>query len=89
MKSIFAALALCVAGWTLATGAAQADPLPYGPDTCASGYVWRDAAPNDHVCVSPAARAHAAAENAAGPAHLSPSGGAYGPNTCLPGYVWR
>ncbi len=25
----------------------------YGPYTCKSGYVWRDAFPGDKVCVSP------------------------------------
>jgi hypothetical protein len=33
---------------------AVADPLPYGPDTCARGYVWlREANPNNHICVTP------------------------------------
>ncbi|HEX2287076.1 MAG TPA: fibronectin type III domain-containing protein [Mycobacterium sp.] len=30
--------------------------LPYGPDTCASGFVWRDAVPGDHICVTPERR---------------------------------
>ena len=34
------------------------DDLPYGPDTCKQGYVWRDAIPGDHVCVVPAAAHH-------------------------------
>ena len=88
MKTIFA-IAAAVAACVMFGGGANADPLPYGPDTCASGYVWRDAAPNDHVCVTPADRSAAAAQNAAGPSHLSPTGGASGPNTCLAGYVWR
>jgi hypothetical protein len=37
----------------------------WGPDTCKSGYVWRMANANDHVCVPPSARAQAAADNAA------------------------
>ena len=89
MKSTVIAAALLTMGAVFAVPAAKADPLPYGPDTCAPGYVWRDAAPNDHVCVTPAERSQAAAENAAGPSHLSPTGGPYGPNTCLSGYVWR
>jgi hypothetical protein len=62
---------------------------PAGPDTCLYGYVWRDAGPDDHVCVPPETRKQAAADNAAHPSHVNPSGGAYGPNTCLQGYVWR
>ena len=30
--------------------------LPNGPDTCKQGYVWREAFPNDHVCVTPQTR---------------------------------
>lgn len=63
-------------------------PLPYGPDTCAAGYVWRDAFPGDHVCVSPLSRSEAAEDNAAAPYRVDPYG-AYGPNTCVNGFVWR
>jgi hypothetical protein len=63
-------------------------PLPYGPDTCVSGYVWRDAIPGDHVCVTPDRRSLAANENATAGARFDPTG-AYGANSCLPGYVWR
>jgi hypothetical protein len=66
----------------------QADPLPYGPDTCLNGYVWRDAAPGDHVCVRPASRTRAAAENATAASRIDPLG-AYGPYTCINGFVWR
>jgi hypothetical protein len=30
--------------------------LPYGPDTCKPGFVWRDAVPGDHICVTPERR---------------------------------
>ena len=63
--------------------------LPYGPDTCLQGYVWRDAFPNDHVCVTPDIRTQAAQDNALAASRRSPTGGPYGPDTCLPGYVWR
>src|SRR5215469_1033627 len=33
--------------------------LPYGPDTCVDGFVWRDAVANDHICVSPQIRQQA------------------------------
>ena len=65
-----------------------APPLPYGPDTCQMGYVWRDAIPGDHVCVNPASRTQAASENASAGAHVNPTG-PYGPNTCIMGFVWR
>jgi hypothetical protein len=35
----------------------------YGPDTCVQGYVWREAVPNDHVCVTPQERAMASEQN--------------------------
>lgn len=68
--------------------AAPPPNLPYGPDTCKQGYVWRDAIPGDHVCVVPARRSLAAQENATAGARVDPLG-AYGPNSCKPGFVWR
>ena len=61
----------------------------YGPDTCIRGFVWRDAAPNDHICVRPEAREQARIDNSRAATRRNPNGGAYGPNTCLAGYVWR
>jgi len=72
-----------------APSAAGLAPLPYGPDTCRQGYVWREATPADHVCVTPATRAQAAQDNREAGARRQPGGGAYGPNTCRQGYVWR
>ena len=63
--------------------------LPHGPDTCKSGYVWREAVGGDRVCVTPAARAQAYKDNMAAASRRSPTGGAYGPDTCKQGYVWR
>lgn len=68
--------------------APMAVALPYGADTCAEGFVWRDAAPGDHVCVKPLGRQRAAEENALAASRVDPAG-AYGPNTCLNGFVWR
>lgn len=62
--------------------------LPYGPDTCSNGYVWRDAIPGDHVCVTPGRRQLAADENAIAGSRYDPAG-AYGANSCLMGFVWR
>lgn len=65
-----------------------APDLPYGPDTCKDGFVWRDAIPGDHVCVTPDRRSTAASENAIAGSRVDP-GGAYGPNSCVVGFVWR
>lgn len=56
---------------------------------CKSGYVWRDAKDGDGVCVTPADRAEAKAQNANAANNRQVGGGAYGPNTCRVGYVWR
>lgn len=37
---------------------------PYGPNQCRSPYVWRNAFPSDHVCVTPSTRTAVAADNA-------------------------
>ena len=60
-----------------------------GADTCIEGYVWREAFPHDHVCVTPAIRAQAASDNGQAASRREPGGGAYGPDTCRQGYVWR
>ncbi len=67
---------------------ATADPLPYGPDTCLQGFVWRNARSGDTVCVTPATRDQVAAQNANAGANKDPSQ-AYGPASCSQGYVWR
>jgi hypothetical protein len=38
---------------------------PFGKFTCLQGFVWREAFNGDTVCVTPATRAQAAADNAA------------------------
>ena len=40
-----------------------ASDCTYGPDTCTQGFVWREAVPGDHVCVTPETRAQAAQDN--------------------------
>ncbi|MBU8907501.1 hypothetical protein [Desertibacillus haloalkaliphilus] len=70
-------------------GERPAPPLPYGPYTCKQGYVWREATPNDFVCVEPQVRDEVARENALGPSRVQPGGGPYGPDTCRQGFVWR
>ena len=61
----------------------------YGPDTCAQGFVWREAVPNDHACVAPQVRDQTRSDNTQAGARRSPNGGPYGPDTCLAGFVWR
>lgn len=82
------ASALALLASTLAAPV-SADPLPYGPDTCIQGFVWRDGRAGDHVCVTPDVRSQTAAQNAAAAANKEPNGGPYGPNTCKQGFVWR
>jgi hypothetical protein len=69
-------------------GAARADG-PYGPDTCLQGYVWREAFPGDHVCVTPETRSQAAMDNAQASSRTALSKLPYGPDTCKQGFVWR
>jgi hypothetical protein len=61
--------------------------LPYGPDTCASGFVWREVVPSDHVCVTPQTRDLVHADNGQAAARRTP--GPFGPDTCRQGWVWR
>lgn len=56
---------------------------------CPQGYVWREASPSDHVCVTPLQRTRAAAQNTAAAAHVNQMDSSFGPNTCVSGYVWR
>jgi hypothetical protein len=61
-------------------------------DECIPGYVWREAFPGDHVCVTPQTRAQADYDNRHASERVdenAPGGAVYGGNVCLPGYVWR
>lgn len=59
-----------------------------GTGRCKPGFVWREARPGDHICVTPQSRALVASENQQADSRRDPNG-AYGPMTCLSGYVWR
>lgn len=61
----------------------------YGPGTCAQGFVWREAFPGDHACVTPEVRQQVADDNAQAATRRQPGGGAFGPDTCRQGFVWR
>lgn len=79
--------ALSIGLWAaLATTAA---PWASAQDACRPGFVWREAFPGDHVCVTPKTRDQAAQDNSQAAARRQPGGGAYGPNTCRSPYVWR
>lgn len=58
----------------------------YGPDTCAAGYVWREARRGDHVCVLPATREQVRADNARAAVRQLPGGRG---GRCPQGLVWR
>ncbi|HEX8239661.1 MAG TPA: hypothetical protein VF574_08000 [Allosphingosinicella sp.] len=55
---------------------------------CLQGFVWREARPEDHVCVTGAERSDTRTENQLGPSRRA-GGGPFGPDTCLIGFVWR
>jgi hypothetical protein len=63
--------------------------LPFGPETCLVGFVWRAAVLNDRVCVSPETRQNTANDNAQAAARRNPNGGPFGRDTCREGFVWR
>ena len=83
------AIAVAVLATVTTPTSAWADPLPYGPDTCIQGFVWREARSGDTVCVTPDIRSATAAQNASAAQNREPNGGAYGPDTCKQGFVWR
>jgi len=85
LGKLSALMAFFVVGSPVITVHAQ----DFGPDTCSQGYVWREAFPGDHVCVTPNTRAQAASDNSQANARRQPGGGASGPDTCRQGYVWR
>ena len=58
-------------------------------DRCLQGYVWREAQPSDHVCVTPPVRQETKNENGLAASRRNPNGGPYGPDTCKQGFVWR
>lgn len=72
----------------LSPGATGVD-LSHGIDTCVQGFVWREARPSDHVCVSADDRDRTAQENALAASRVSPGTNGNGPNACAIGFVWR
>lgn len=68
---------LAVTSMALAPLAAAVHAQP-APETCRTGYVWREAFPGDLVCVTPETRAQAARDNREAHARREPGGGPYG-----------
>lgn len=64
-----------------------APPTPPVAGTCKPGFVYRLINANDKVCVPPASKAQADADNAAANSRKLVT--VYGPNACKPGFVWR
>lgn len=58
-------------------------------DKCTAGYVWREATPDDHVCVSVQTHEQTLQDNLLAGTRRNPRGGPYGADTCLSGFVWR
>jgi hypothetical protein len=82
--------AAAAAALILAAGAVSASAAgSHGPLTCLDGFVWRQAAASDHVCVTPEVRAQTARDNALASTRRSSTRGTFGPDLCVAGYVWR
>ncbi len=65
-----------------------APPTPLPPSgTCKDGFVWRLIRNSDKVCVSPASKAQADADNAAASSRKAVT--VYGADACKVGFVWR
>lgn len=71
------------------TGRATVRVRSTRPQSCRQGLVWREAAPDDRVCVTRDRRTDIRAENSRAAERRQPGGGAFGPDTCRDGYVWR
>ncbi len=82
--AVAGAVLSCIGGSVVA----QADPLPYGADTCIQGLVWREARGGDTVCVPPGVRDQIATQNANPASNKDPLAGS-GPLSCSQGFVWR
>lgn len=84
-----AAVVLVYIAWPSRPAPRPAVPKPVSKDACIEGFVWREAFPNDHVCVTPQTRVQAALDNRLAPTRVSPTDRRYGPDTCVGGFVWR
>jgi serine/threonine protein kinase len=71
------------------TSSASSDPASASQTSngCTKGYVWREATPEDRICVTPQVRQQVAFDNSQ--VEDRRSAAAYDPETCVDGYVWR
>lgn len=76
-------LTVCLTLLALVSLDAHAD-CPAGEDQCLPGFVWREAFPGDHVCVSGSSRAQADNDNGQAATRTEP-----GSELCKAGFVWR
>lgn len=70
------------------TGASNPRRPEHAPDACISGFVWRLAVADDHVCVTAETRNQVESDNLLAPSRVM-NGGNYGADTCKQGFVWR
>jgi len=82
MKQLFLSLSALLLGTIVYA------PQAFAQAKCAQGYVWREAARDDYVCVTPQTRQQAWSDNAQQDARRA-GRGQYGYETCKQGYVWR
>ncbi|GII88010.1 hypothetical protein Ssi03_60000 [Sphaerisporangium siamense] len=87
LLGLAAAATLAGPAVTVPAVSASAATGDFGPDTCRQGYVWREARPSDHVCVTSGTRTQTRDDNAAAASRWT--SGAFGAHTCVQGYVWR
>lgn len=67
----------------LAQSQVTGDPW-HGSHRCKPGFVWREAVPQDHVCVTPQTRDHTRQDNTMAAQRKVP-----GSDVCKQGFVWR
>ena len=58
-------------------------------ETCIPAYVWREAVPDDHVCVTSKTHLQTLEDNMLAGQRRDPKGGPFGANTCQSGFVFR
>lgn len=80
---------ISVTGINPATHQATVSVTTQMVDRCIQGFVWREARPSDHVCVTGQIRSETAQENALAASRRNPAGGPFGADTCKQGFVWR
>lgn len=85
VAAAFVVVVLAVVGFVVLGGDGDSKQT----NDCIEGFVWREAVPDDHVCVTQARHDQAQQDNDLADSRRDPNGGDYGPNTCLQGFVWR